>query len=390
MIAIARILVALALWFAVAWPAAAQTPGPPAAADIEALVKTLENDAERAKLVAQLKQLIAARNEIARDAEPDIVEDVLLKVVSDRVAETGRTMSMFFGQFRDLTRVGDWATSQVSTAEGQSFWGWVLLDVLIVIGAGIAANRIVDWALGRFRARFVAAEPTTAWRKVWPLVVLFLLDLLPIVAFASVSYLALMFVAPSERIGLLLFALINAGWIAGAVGALGRVALAPLAATLRIPPLRDETAAYLYVWLRRLAVLAIYGGFFLEAALALGLPRGGHAAAVRLLGLLFAGLVIVLALQNRVAVGVAIRGSAKERHHRTRAIRIVIDRLADLWHLPVVLYVFGLFVVWALDIEGGFFFVLRGTALTAAIVGAAIGLRMLAERGITRLFSVCA
>ena len=388
MIVIARIFALLLLLVAGVPAAMAQTPSPQAAAEIEALVKTLENDAERAKLVAQLKQLIAAEREVAKDAEPDIVDDVLLKVVSDRVAEAGRTLTLFFGQFRDLTRVSDWATAQMSTSEGQSFWSWVLVDVLIVIGAGIAANRLVDWGLGRLRARFAGAEAPTSWRRFWPLVALFLLDLLPIVAFAGASALALMLVAPSERIGLLLFALINAGWIAGAVGALGRMVLAPLAPALRVPPIRDETAAYLFVWLRRLAGLAIYGGFFFEAALALGLPKGGHAAAVRLLGLLFAGLVIVLALQNRIAVAVAIRGSAKKRHDRARAIRIVVDRLADIWHLLVVLYVFGLFVVWALDIEGGFFFVLRGTALTAAIVGVAVGLRMLAERGITRLFSV--
>lgn len=369
-------------------PQVSRAQGPAALGEIEALVKTLENDAERAKLVAQLKQLLTAHQAVAADAEPDIVDDVLLKVASDRVSEAGRTLTLFFSQFRDLTRVGDWAATQVSTSEGQAFWGWVLLDILIVIGAGAIAGKAIDWGLGRLRGRLAARAPGSRIGRIVPLTGIFVLDLLPIMAFAGVAYLAYMVVDPADRIALLLFALINAGWIAGAFNAFSRFLLSPLAPSLRIPPLRDETAAYIYVWLKRLAGLAIYGGFFLEAALALGLPKGGHAAAIRLLGLLFAGLIIMLAFQNRVGVAVSIRGSAKMRHDRAKALRVVIDRFADTWHLLATLYVFGLFVVWALNIEGGFFFVLRGTALTAAIIGAAIALKMVAHRGIARLFSV--
>jgi small conductance mechanosensitive channel len=82
---------------------------------------------------------------------------------------------------------------------------------------------------------------------------------------------------------------------------------------------------------------------------------------LRLLGLAIAGLVIVVILQNRQAVGARIRG-AGGNSSRVRA------RIADIWHVLAVVYVVAFYFVWAIAAKGGFGFLLRATLLTIALI----------------------
>ena len=135
--------------------------------------------------------------------------------------------------------------------------------------------------------------------------------------------------------------------------------------------------------------LAVYGAFAVEAAVALGLPAAGGRVALKLVGLMFAALVLVLILQNRVAVAEWIRGpAAKETGRRT--VRVVRNRLADVWHIFAALYLIAVTIVWGLDIAGGFAFVVRASALSLlVIVVARLALAVL-RRAMDWLFGVSA
>ncbi len=58
-------------------------------------------------------------------------------------------------------------------------------------------------------------------------------------------------------------------------------------------------------------------------------------------------------------------------HGRQRAMRILRNILARIWHILAIIYIVAGFVIWVSDIEGGFAFLIRGTAFTALIVIAA-------------------
>jgi len=49
---------------------------------------------------------------------------------------------------------------------------------------------------------------------------------------------------------------------------------------------------------------------------------------------------------------------------------IVRLRLAEIWHVAVIVYVVGIYLVWAFNIAGGFFYLLRATIITALVIGA--------------------
>jgi small conductance mechanosensitive channel len=175
-------------------------------------------------------------------------------------------------------------------------------------------------------------------------------------------------------------ALINANLIARAIALGAWMVLAPTVPRLRLVPLGDENANYLYIWIRRLTNIALYGYFIAEAALLVGLPKAGHAFLLKLLGVVVSLLLIVLVLQNRANVSHAILG--REGGHPG----VLRRRLADLWHILAMFYVLTVCFIWLVRPEGGFEFVTRATALTLAIVLAAWAITSVLRRLVNLLF----
>ena len=190
-------------------------------------------------------------------------------------------------------------------------------------------------------------------------------------------------VRPTPQVDVISLILINAYLIVRSILAVARLLLAPAVGTLRILPLRDVTANYLFIWTRRLVRFSVFGFFFAEAALLLGLPAGGYTGLLGLLGLVIAGLAVVFLLQNRAPVAAWIRGGGKaERAGRLR------DRFADIWHVPAVIYVAVIFGVWVLDIEGGFQYLARATAVSAVILVVSLLIMTGLDRLVVRGFAI--
>ena len=148
-----------------------------------------------------------------------------------------------------------------------------------------------------------------------------------------------------------------------------RAVLSPAAGSQRLLPIGDETAAYLYVWSRRLATTAVFGYVIAATGLLLGMSGPLYRSVLDLVGLLIAGLLVVLVGQNRQAVAAAIRGPSVERQPG-----LVRRRLADLWHVLAIAYVVAAYLVWLFDIDGGAAFILRATVLTVVAVAAQVAL----------------
>lgn len=76
------------------------------------------------------------------------------------------------------------------------------------------------------------------------------------------------------------------------------------------------------------------------------------------------------------------------RHRGTAVGRVLRDRFADVWYILAILYVLAAYLVWAVEVEGGFFYLVRGTVLTVVIVAVSLGLVNLLAGGVARLFQV--
>ncbi len=362
----------------------AAVPAAATPADIDALIRVLQDDTARARLLEELRRialpLAPSPAATAAPAAPPAPASVpapapsrpdsgagMLAVFSNALSSLGDRIgevALAMGSPRGITH---WFTDQ-SAPERRTFWTSLLLYLALTVAPALAvwwsARRLLRPVTTRLETR---AAATNWWRRIPYAVVNAMLLITPILVFALTGYAFLAILHPPEGVRLIILTAITAVIAALASNAVAKAFLAPLTPGLRPLPMRNETAAYLYVWVRRTVDLLVYGYFLTQAMLLLGVPPAAYAFLVRLIGLLFALLLAVLILQNRHPVQRWLAALGGERVG-PNAVRVMRERLASSWHMLALLYVGATWAVWMLGIPGGFTLIARNTLASAAIV----------------------
>lgn len=379
-------------------PAPAQTATPvsdqPSAAEVDQLITTLEDPAKRDALLAQLKALKAV--EKPTDA-PDTVSSRVLDTLSDRIDQFSQQIAAASRAVIDAPHAVRWLNQQIADPAKRDAWSLLALHLAGIIGGGYAARFAMIWLLSRPRRALDARTPGSLATKLLLLLVRLVIDLLPMASFALAGFGLLSATEAPRAVRLASLTILNASLIVQAVLAVSRVLLSPNAVNLRLARVGDETAQYLLIWIRRVTIVGVYGYFAGEAMRVLGLPATPHAAWLKLVGLLVTSMLIVLILQNRGTVAQALRGRPEpgpgdrddalrallageatgneqapppslSQVRRQAALSLARQRLADVWHILAILYLGAVYLIWALEIAGGFDFVLRATLVTGAIL----------------------
>jgi small conductance mechanosensitive channel len=354
---------------------------------LEDLVSTLEDEAERQKLVQQLRALIEAKQ--AREAaveppEPQSLGGLLLASLSERLGLVGKQLAEAVGVLLNVPRFTAYVVQQAQNEVARQIWLEVITKIAIALGAGLAAEWVASRLLRRPRRTLEDRESDDLATHVALLTLRIVLVLVPVIAFAAVAYSALPLLEPRPVTRLVALAIINANALARAIKALARILVAPDAAAWRLIKVSDETAHYVFIWVRRLTNITVYGYFMAQAAFLLGLPLGAYTLLVEAIGLSVATMVVVLILQNRATVADRLRGepAAARRGGTMQRLR---NLFADIWHVLAIVYVVAIYGVWALQVEGGFQFLFSATVMTAIVLLlarlAAAGLRRVVARG---------
>lgn len=375
-------LVLAALCLAPGSVAAQEAPAPDASiAELEALAATIEDEAKRAELLANIRALIAAnQGETAESAAA--TRDFGTRIVhalAESARLTGSQLVDLADAVGDLPEALEAISPEAADPEARARWTELLVKLVVVLGVGWVVEILVRMALRRPRRSLESRDIESLWVRSVFLAARTVLDVIPAATFAAAAYGALSIIQPAEQARLVMGVFITAYLIAFGIGAVARVMLVPAAPSLRLLPLADETANYLFIWVRRMVAVAVFGYFAAEAALILGLPPGGALGLLRVLGLLLTAMAVVFVLQNRVGVAGWIAGPADG------GAGLLRRRFADIWHVLAILYIVAVFVVWLLDVEGGFAYLARATAVSALILVVAFvvtgGVRHLVERG---------
>ncbi|MBX6376620.1 MAG: mechanosensitive ion channel [Acetobacteraceae bacterium] len=260
----------------------------------------------------------------------------------------------------------------------------------LVFGLGLLSEWLVWRALRRPREALdaMAPRPGAAWNwlKRVPLVIgRLMLDLVPIGAFAAVSYGLIGAVQPLPTTQLVMLTANHSYMALRAVMATSRMLLSPASTHLRLIPCSDETAAYITIWLRRILLVLVLGGAVAEMGLQFGLSWSAYDSILRFSLLVVSLLLVVVILQNRTAVADLLRAPPLGEHEAPeqarRLLRGLRDRFAEVWHLLAILWLLAAWGVWALEIENGFQRLLRVSAMTL-VVGA---VAKLADAGLRRV-----
>jgi small conductance mechanosensitive channel len=347
---------------------------------LQQLLETLRDDGKRTELEQQIEGLLAVQ-QTTPEAKP---EDLglgarVLAAVSTGFNQFSQFVDRTGRAFGDSAHLWDWLERQGLNPRMRTIWLEILRDVALTIGGGMAIAYGVKFALTAPRRRLAHRAEGSLFRRFRFSTARFVLDFLPVIAFTFVAMAIAGWLQPPETARLVVLAFINASTISMAALVTGRWLFSPMVPELRVLPMTDSTAVYLYIWSRRVILILVWGYVLLQAALLLGMPPSGYEVAVKLLGLIITGLLVVLVLQNRASVARAIRGMPAEpdaqleagaerlggRHIVPGPVRA---RVAEIWHVAALLYVIGVYAVWALDIADGFAYLMRASAITLLVI----------------------
>ncbi|ALG72009.1 mechanosensitive ion channel protein [Azospirillum thiophilum] len=373
---------------------------------LEALVGTLENQDARTQLVTQLRNLITAQRGLAEAKEsegesalPQTIGAHALAFLAARMDVVSRQIVQVGNVFADLPGALSWVQRQVEDDTARDRWVQIGIQLAMILGVGALVAGGVEWLLRRPRQALAARHVGSALLRIPMLLGRAVLELAPIVAFIVVAYTVLSVTEPAPRVRLVALAVVNATVITQALLIVVRMLFAPEAGNLRLVQTSDVGAQRCYVWSRRLIAVAVYGYFLAEGAYVLGLPLGAYGALLKLLGVVIAGMMIALILQNRVGVADWMRGNPlsgdgdplatarREAEGQGAVLRTARRRFAEIWHVLAILYVVVTLGVWVLNVYGGFEYLARGTAVTVLAVMVARllvgGLNRALRRGLT-------
>jgi small conductance mechanosensitive channel len=349
-------------------PADASKPDP---AKLRELKATLEDPAARQKLIDQLELL--AQTQDKTDDKPDLLENAgerVLRYVSDHVASASAALVDAAAAVGKLPQAERWFERQMADPDVRERWLLLFTSLAAIVLFGAIAAILVRRVLARPRR---ALEARGVGKPFGTRLLLglarFVIELGPIVAFGAVGYGLATVIAPPDTVQLAALTIVNASLLLFVLLALVRLVLQPSAPSLRLVRLDSETANYLYLWIRRLSAIAIYGWFFIAAARLLGLWRSLGEVGLKFVGLTLAVLLIVVILQNRRSMAIWLRGSTSPE--QPSAFWSMRRRFAEIWHLVAIAYVVIVWCIYALNLNGGFAFVARASLLTliVAVVG---------------------
>ncbi|MBX5454565.1 MAG: mechanosensitive ion channel [Acidobacteriia bacterium] len=204
----------------------------------------------------------------------------------------------------------------------------------------------------------------------------FVLELIPIAAFAAVGYGALSAMDFGFTTQSAILAAVNAYVSCRVVLSLSRTLLAPTLPQLRLLWISDATASYLMRWMRRATLVGIPGYALTETLLLLGLPYTAHEALLKLVVLVLHLFAITMVFQKRRRIAAWLRGREADQG----PLGVLRSRLASVWHLIATVGIFSLWLVWALAVPNGYMRLLRVFAGTLVVL---LGGRILTSMVVT-------
>jgi small conductance mechanosensitive channel len=351
--------------------------------ELRDLVDTLEDEKRREVLVKDLKKLIEFREAAVKQLEPSELPE---KKRRRLLAVEG-----LFEAFESLTRrLIDAASSTVnlvrkapdalkdvrafvSQSENQSR----LLRLLGSTGASVLFALIIALLLKRYTPKVPEYEPSLTYKMGTGL----LWVLLRVIPYAAVigALFVLFQVFPSFRVGqavILLFFFVL--FFYQFIFVIFRVLLSPEASKLRILPVGDEDANYLWVWVIR---FINYTGFYFLITRALLLvdvatPTFGFIRGLLLV--VFPLMISVFVLQVAREIRIRYQGSMNPdtdpEPRRKRGLTLTVR----YWPALALSYTWAVFIFMIVRYEQGFGYLIKATLGTAiAVIALFVALRLM-------------
>lgn len=350
---------------------------------IDKLVETLKDDARRDEFIKHLQAVHASMptkdgaTETTANQSLDKQFGAVADQQTERLLSIARNVANAFTEILDLPA---WFEHQITNRQRRDFWleaftGGLVLPIFVALLARWMAARVLGGATRRLRDNV----PDDLKGRIFTGIARGILEMANVAAVLAAGYAALVLLERSaESRQIAEFVILAIAWLT-AIGVAARLLLAPHAEALRPLPIASESAAYLYLWVKRLAWVGTLGYALARIAVPLGASAAGSKAIEVLGAVIFAGLVTMLIMQSRETVASWIRG---ENAGMTRR------RGADIWHLLALIYVLMVFGVFVCGEKDGFLYLVRATGVSVGAIIAAIVISLLLDRILKRVFAL--
>jgi moderate conductance mechanosensitive channel len=353
-------------------PPAASTLAPVSPSDLRRLVATLRDPAARDRLVAELEALLAAEQAAAekRQSAPPARPRpaIILSRFRQRLAIAGHELLAGTAVVLDAPQLIGWARQQLVDPVTRRRWIDAGYAFALVFGPALAAEAILRWILTRAVPRMPVRRSDSRRVRAFFAILAFVVDALPIAIFAAAAFAAVALIPDGLNPTRVTLSVLAEATIEARLALwLARAVLVPAKDSYLLLPADAATRNRLYLWLRRFVLAGIYGYAIPEACWWLGIPGALYALLLKAAGLVLALLAIVFVLQQRASVAARLGGAGAAGSGWDRCRRTV----GEIWHLPAILYILGLYLVYALHISGGFAYVLRASVASLVIIAAA-------------------
>ncbi|HEX7390041.1 MAG TPA: mechanosensitive ion channel domain-containing protein [Acidiphilium sp.] len=386
-------------------PAAPAAPAaaPLSAAQIDATVAALRNPQQRDTLIATLEAMKTAAPTQAGATKPAGVGIGLIQEAEEKIglvlADTGSALQTA----TNVSLIWHWmvfVATDVWLRRTVLHAAWRLAVVLVT---ALAGEYLAGFLLRGARAALVrraaliqgqtgdgpdaagieAAEagetekrPRRRSVRLWLLrlpwaIGHFLLTLVPVLAFAVISFLWVTGGFSPERVArLVILAVVNAYLVCRVVLEIARLLFAPGARAIRLVPVSDGRAGWLVRWLRRLIGTIAFGYAAIATGGLFGLYQAASLVLAKLVALAVHVMLAVMALQARRPVAAIIRGDGGGN-----GLLVALRAgLARTWHIFAVFYLIALWVTWAIGVPDAFLTMLRIMVALIVVVAIARGL----------------
>ena len=328
-----------------------QVPENMAPEEVDAFLAGISDEKTRQILAAKLKQEAAGNASPGDTVNVEGGEDEAGHRFHDLTLRASLVLDQivsFFSEEREDAVKWDTIVSRLSGGRGT---GHILLIVVIglgIIACGIGADRLVRRLTGNLREQILTSVTLGRLQQAGRFITRLLLNALGIAAYIIATFILIILIFKQEDAGYwIVSTLLVSSYYVAVIMFAARIIMAPATPALRLLPLQDRDAKFLYHWIVQISLVAAVfvtcGIIFLNA----GRSEALYNLFFILSGLSVSILMIVMIWQSRQRVAEAICAEASEGVCVESSLR---TKFARTWHYFAILYVAGSGTFWLINV----------------------------------------
>lgn len=359
-------------------------------ADHLLLLKTLENPAEREKLIRQLRALLEQRRSAQRAEKKTVLgeEITFVEIYEQVVGEIDDTIRRTTTEIRTLPEAFSDGLKQLRDKESVRTLVDLAWKLAVAFGVAILLGWVTRKRTRRAADRLDVPDSAPSARKLTSSFGVSVLSLIPSVVMLAAVFLVLTVFQPSVQGTAITLTAVWAYFIRQVILAVSRMLFAAHRPNLRFLPLRDETAAYWNVWISRLSGVGVFGYYIVEITGIMGASPGMQDAWFDLFGGVLVIQLIVLILQQRKELAARMEMRETSKGSRFQSLRITGLFLLAYWHWFAIAYLMVGYGLLLLDHPSALTLMFQSTISTIVLLALFFALRQGLRGLLNRLFRV--